>query len=149
MPADSELTLPHTFRPHGVRVAIAVLGTLLAVVTLVMWFALPGEIRAKFTAFQIATVLFFGAAFYGAGYGLARSRLVAREDGVTVVNGYRTRRLEWNEIIAVTLRAGSPWAELDLSDGTTVAAMGIQGSDGSRAVRQVRQVRALVERLTH
>jgi hypothetical protein len=37
---------------------------------------------------------------------------------------------------------------LDLSDGTTVAAMGIQGSDGPRAARQVREVRTLVERLT-
>src|SRR3954462_12531201 len=110
MPADSEVTLPHTFRPHGVRVAIAVLGTLLAVVALAMWFALPGEIRAKFTAFQIATVLFFGAAFYAAGYGLARSRLVAREGGLTVATGYRTRRLTWKKIIAVTLRASKPWA---------------------------------------
>ena len=149
MPADSEVTLPHTFRPYGVRIAIVVLGSLLALVTLVMWFALPAEIRAMFTFFQIGTVLAFGLAFYGAGYALARSRLVAREDGLTVVNGYRTRRFEWNEVLAVTLRAGSPWAELDLSDGTTVAAMGIQGSDGARAVRQVRQVRALVERLTH
>jgi hypothetical protein len=49
----------------------------------------------------------------------------------------------------VTLRAGAPWAELDLSDGTTVAAMGIQGSDGTRAERQVQQLRELVERLTH
>ena len=64
--------------------------------------------------------------FYAGGYALARSRLVAREDGLTVVNGYKARRFEWNEILAVTLRAGSPWAVLDLSDGTTVAAMGIQ-----------------------
>ena len=44
----------------------------------------------------------------------------------------------------MTLRPGSPWAMLDLSDGTTVPAMGIQGSDGGRALRQVRQLRALV-----
>ena len=45
----------------------------------------------------------------------------------------------------MSLRPGSPWAVLDLNDGTTRSAMGIQGSDGSRAVRQARQLRALVE----
>ena len=55
-----------------------------------------------------------------------------------MVNGYRSRRFEWNEVVAVTLRPGSPWAVLDLADGTTVPAMGIQGSDGARATAQVR-----------
>jgi hypothetical protein len=148
MPADSDATLPRTFRPFGVRLAIFVAGGLLVAVALAMWLALPSEIRAQFNALQIGTVLLIGLLFYAGGYALARSRVVAREDGLTVVNGYRTRRFEWNEILAVTLRTGSPWAEIDLSDGTTVAAMGIQGSDGPRAMRQVREVRALVERLT-
>ena len=90
-----------------------------------------------------------GLMFYAGGYALARSRLVAREEGLTVVNGYKTRRLEWNEILAITLRPGSPWAVLDLADGTSLPAMGIQGSDGARATAQVRRVRALVEHLTH
>jgi hypothetical protein len=149
MPAGSDLRLPHTFRPFGVRIAIAVLGGLLTLVVVVMWFAFPPEIRAQFTAFQILTVVALGAAFYVGGFALARSRLVAREEGLTVVNGYKTRRYEWNEVLAVTLRPGAPWATLDLSDGTTVAAMGIQGSDGVRAQRQVRQVRNLVARMTH
>jgi PH (Pleckstrin Homology) domain-containing protein len=148
MPADSEPTLPRTFRPLGVRIMVAVLGFLLVLVVSVTWFAFPPEIRDQFTAFQIATVFALGLGFYAAGYALARSRVVARQDGLTVVNGYRTRHYEWNEVLRVTLRPGSPWAELDLSDGTTVAAMGIQGSDGPRAQRQVRQVRILVERLT-
>jgi hypothetical protein len=148
MPADSDVTLPHTFRPLGVRLAIFVLGGLLVLVVAVMWLALPAEIRAQFTVLQLGTVVFLGLLFYAAGYALARSRVVAREEGLTIVNGYRTRRFEWNEILAISLRSGSPWAEIDLSNGTTVAAMGIQGSDGPRAVRQVREVRALVDRLT-
>ena len=80
-----------------------------------------------------------GLMFYAGGFALARSRLVAREDGLTVVNGYRTRGFEWNEVVAVTLRPGSPWAVLDLTDGTSVPAMGIQGSDGARASAQVRR----------
>ena len=82
--------------------------------------------------------------FYAGGFALARSRLVAREDGLTVVNGYRSRRFAWAEVVQVTLRPGSPWAVLDVADGTTVAAMGIQGSDGSRATAQVRRLRTLI-----
>lgn len=148
MPADSEPRLPRSFRPLGVRVVILVLGALLLLVVLVMWFAFPPEIRAQFTTFQLGTIVLLGLLFYACGYALGRSRVVARQDGLTVVNGYRTRRFAWNEVLAITLRAGSPWAVLDLSDGTSVAAMGIQGSDGPRAVRQVREVRALVARLT-
>jgi Bacterial PH domain len=151
MPADSDglpVSLPHTFRPLGVRVAIIVLGALLGLTAVGMWFAFPPHIRAEFNVLEVLTIIALGLMFYAGGYALARSRLVAREDGLTVVNGYRTRRFEWNEVLAVSLRSGSPWAVLDLSDGTSVPAMGIQGSDGSRAVRQVRQVRALVERLT-
>jgi len=149
MPAASEPTaqppLPQTFRPLGVRMAIYVAGGLLLTVVLVTWFAFPPEIRDMFTFGQRFTVVGLGLMFYAAGHALSRSRVVAREDGLTVVNGYRTRRFEWNEILAVTLRPGSPWAVLDIADGTTVSAMGIQGSDGSRAQAQVRRLRALVE----
>ena len=152
MPPGSDpldVVLPHTFRPFGVRIAIYTLGALLVLMTLVMWFAFPPRIRAQFNPLEVITIIGLGLMFYAAGYALARSRVVAREDGLTVVNGYKTRRFEWNEVLAVSLRNGSPWAMIDLSDGTTVPAMGIQGSDGPRATRQVRQVRALVNRLTH
>jgi hypothetical protein len=146
--ADSEVGLPLTFRPLGVRIAINAAGALLLVVALGMWFALPAAVRAQFTVAQILTILALGAMMYVGGFALARSRVVARAEGLTVVNGYKTRRFEWNQVLAVQLRSGSPWAMLDLSDGTSVPAMGIQGSDGPRAVQQVREVRALVARLT-
>jgi hypothetical protein len=78
------------------------------------------------------------------GHALARCRVDADDEGLTVVNGYRTHRLAWQQVISVTLRPGSPWAVLDLSDGTTRSAMGIQGSDGRLAVLQTRQLKALV-----
>ena len=148
MPADSEVSLPRTFRPLGVRLMVVVLGGLLLAVVVVMWLAFPPEVRDSFTVFDRATVVVIGLAFYAIGYALARSRVVAREHEVVVVNGYRTRHFHWNQVLAVTLRAGAPWAVLDLSDGTSVAAMGIQASDGERAVRQVREVRRLVDQLT-
>jgi hypothetical protein len=158
MPAASEPTdghhpdrtpaLPCTFRPFGVRMAVYLFGGLLLVVTAVIWFTFPPSIRDQFTFFQRGTVVVLGLGFLAIGWGLARSRIEATVGGVTVVNGFRSHVYEWSEILAVTLKPGSPWAVLDLSDGTSLGALGIQGSDGSRALRQVRELRALVSQLT-
>jgi hypothetical protein len=151
MPAASEpagaplVGLPHTFRPFGVRIAVFVFGALLLAVALAIWIAFPPEVRAKFTVFQIITIIALGLGFGALGWGLARSRVEARESGMRVVNGYRVHDYEWSEVLAITLRPGAPWAVVDLSNGTTVSAVGIQGSDGTRARTQVRQLRALVE----
>jgi hypothetical protein len=146
MPAASDdlVPLPHTFRPFGVRIAVYVLGGLLLLVTAAIWFTFPQSVRDQFTVFQRGTVIAFGLGFVAIGWALARSRVVARDDGLRVVNGFRTHAYEWNEVLGVTLRPGSPWAVVDLSDGTTVSAVGIQGSDGARAARQVSQLRRLV-----
>lgn len=148
MPAGSEVTpveLPHRFRPLGVRIAAVVFGALLVLTVTVIWFAFPEHIREQFTPFQKVTVLGLGAMFFAMGHSVARCRVDADEEGLTVVNGYRSHRLAWGQVVAVTLRPGNPWAVLDLSDGTTRSAMGIQGSDGRRAQVQARQLRALVE----
>jgi PH (Pleckstrin Homology) domain-containing protein len=147
MPAGSDplLPLPHTFRPLGARIAVYVLGALLFGLGLAIWIAFPPEIRAKFTPFQIGTIIFLSLGFAALGWGIARSRVEAREKGMRVVNGYRVREFEWSEVLGITLRPGSPWAVLDLSDGTSASAIGIQGSDGARAKLQVRQLLALVE----
>ena len=148
MPAGSDLRLPHTFRPFGVRMAVFVFGALLVLVTAVIWLTFPDEIRDKFTTFQRGTVIVLGLGFLAIGWGLARCRIEARRDGLKVVNGYRARRLEWSEVVAVTMKPGSPWAVLDLSDGTAAVALGIQASDGARARRQVLELRRMVEALT-
>lgn len=156
MPAASDATpgpvsgpVVRSFRPLGVRIAIAVFGTMLLSVCTAIWIAFGPTVRAEFTVFERLTLLAIGLGLFAGGYALARSRVVARTDGLVVVNGYRTRRFAWAEVVAITLRPGSPWAMLDLSDGTSVAAMGIQGSDGGRATRHVREVRGLIERYSH
>ena len=108
MPVDSDLTLPQTFRPLGVRMAIYVAGALLVLVVVVTWFAFPQDIRDQFTYFQRGTVIGLGLMFYAGGFALARSRLVAREDGLTVVNGYRSRRFAWAEVVAGDAAARQP-----------------------------------------
>ncbi|HSE10536.1 MAG TPA: PH domain-containing protein [Nocardioidaceae bacterium] len=146
MPAasDPQQAGPVTFRPFGVRIAALVLGLLLLAVFAGVWLAFPQTVRDQFTTFQRVTVLAFGVAAAVAIYALARSRVEARADGLLVVNGYRSHLYPWDEVAGVTLRAGGPWAILELADGSTAPAMGIQGSDGARAVAQVKQLREVV-----
>jgi Bacterial PH domain len=153
MPAGSEppalVPLPHTWRPFGVRLAGAVLGGGLLLVCVLAWVGFDEETRARFTLVERGTLLVFGLLAFLLWFALVRSRVVAEEDRLVVVNGYRRREFEWAEVVAVHLPPGAPWVTLDLADGTTVSAMGIQGSDGNRARRAVSELRAAVEAQSH
>jgi Bacterial PH domain len=148
MPAVSEQPppLPHTWRPFGARVAGVVFGVMLLAVCVFAWFSFDAATRATFTPFQRGTLVFVGLLAFAAWYALVRSRVVAGEQKLVVVNGYRKREYEWPEIVGVHLPPGAPWATLDLSDGSTASALAIQGSDGERARRAVRDLRALANR---
>ncbi|MBA9006582.1 PH domain-containing protein [Thermomonospora cellulosilytica] len=76
----------------------------------------------------------------------ARCRVEADEHGLTVVNAFRTRRLTWPEILRVTMGEGDPWPTLDLSDGTSLSAMGINGAEKTRAARHLAELRTLLAR---
>lgn len=142
------VTVPHTWRPFGARLVGTVCGVMLLVLTLAVWIALGAEIRAKFTPFQRGTLVFLGLLALGVWFALMRSRVTATETGLVVVNGYRRYDLEWSQVIAVNMRRGAPWAGFDLSDGTSLSAIGIQSSDGARAIHAVRELRRLIEEHT-
>lgn len=148
MPAASEpvpaATTPAVFRPIGIRVAAWVLGALLFGVVAVIWVAFPPHVREAFTLLQRLTVLLFGVLTVLAAYALGRSRVEAREEGLLTVNGFKKRLHPWDRVARVTLRAGGPWAIIELTDGSVASAMGIQGSDGERAVQQVKQLRRIM-----
>ena len=151
MPADSEPRpvpttpdLPVTFRPLGVRIAAVAFGVMLFGVAAAIWISFPGHVREAFTVFQRATVLAMGAGVLVIGHALARCRVDADAEGLVVVNGYRSHRLQWAQVVAVRMLPGNPWVTFDLADGTTLSALGVQGSDGARAQRQVRTLRALI-----
>ncbi|MDQ0747081.1 hypothetical protein QF034_001312 [Streptomyces africanus] len=134
-------TLPVTFRPGSTRAvllsaAVAILVVITAVAMLLKQLS-PAE-RLSF----IATALLLDAVLLL----LARPKVVADESGVTVVNLTNKRRLEWAEILQVTLRPGDPWVFLNLSDGTSLPALGIQpGIARQRAIADARALRALAE----
>jgi hypothetical protein len=141
---SDQVSLPHTWRPYGARVAGAILGGMLLVLVIAVWIALGDDIRSRFALVQRVTLIGFGALGFVGLYAVMRSRVSADEQGLTVVNGYRSRVYEWSQVVGVNLRRGAPWAGMDLSDGTSISMMGIQGSDGQRAVRAIRQLRQLL-----
>lgn len=146
MPAASEpVALPHTWRPFGVRMAGAVLGVGLALIVVVTWLSFDAETQARFDWLQRGTVLAIGLLGGALGFALMRSRVVAEADRLVVVNGYRKHELAYAQVVGVHLPPGAPWVTLDLADGSTMSAMGIQGSDGPRARRSARELRAVVE----
>ncbi len=148
MPAASEtpVPLPHTWRPLGPRIAGAVAGGAVVVVTIFLWIGFDQETRDAVTPLQRATVVLLGLGGLAALYALIRSRVDAEMDRLIVVNGYRRHEFEWAQVVGVHLPPGAPWVTLDLADGNIVSAMGIQGSDGARAKLAARQLRALVNR---
>ncbi|MFF0012499.1 PH domain-containing protein [Streptomyces sp. NPDC005374] len=139
---SSELpTLPVTFRPGRTRAVLLTAGVAIFVTITVIALLLeelgPGErLSFIFTAALLAGVLFL----------LARVKVVADESGVTVQNIAGRRRLEWAEIVQVNLRPGDPWVFLNLSDGTSLPALGIQpGIAKQQAIADAKALRALAE----
>ena len=149
MPADSEtgdaVSLPHTWRPLGVRLAGGALGGALLILVVGAWLAFPPEVQDTFTPFQRLTAIFLGLLAAATWFALLRSRVVANPEHLIVVNGYKRRDFEWAQVVAIHMPPGAPWATLDLDDGDTCAVMGIQSSDGDRSRLALRQVRALLE----
>ncbi|MEU5429140.1 PH domain-containing protein [Streptomyces olivoreticuli] len=133
--------LPVTFRPTVTRAVLLGLGAALFVVL-----TAGALLTGSFTTGDRITFTAAGLLVFGVLALLARPKVVATEDGVTVVNLATTRRLAWAQIVRVNLRAGDPWVRLDLSDGTTLPAMGIQpGIAKHQAVAHARALRALAE----
>ncbi|MEU4491044.1 PH domain-containing protein [Streptomyces purpurascens] len=134
-------TLPVTFRPGSTRAvlltaAVAILVVITAVAMLLKQLSPAERLSFVLTALLLDAVLLL----------LARPKVVADESGVTVVNLTNKRRLEWAEILQVTLRPGDPWMFLNLSDGTSLPVLGIQpGIARQRAIADARSLRALAE----
>jgi hypothetical protein len=134
-------TLPVTFRPTRTRIVLLTVGT--AMFAVLCWISVTLDTlnMGERISFIVTALLFFGVLAL-----LSRPKVVADEDGVTVVNLTSRRRLEWAEILRVNLRPGDAWVFLDLSDGTSLPALGIQPGIGrAQAVSDARALGALAE----
>ncbi|MFD8308978.1 PH domain-containing protein [Streptomyces sp. NPDC059690] len=134
-------TLPVTFRPGRTRAVLLTAGVAIFVVITVVALLLEGLGPGERLSFIVTGALMAGVLAL-----LARVKVVADETGVTVVNIATRRHLDWPEILHVNLRPGDPWVFLDLSDGTSLPALGIQpGIARDRAIADARTLRALAE----
>lgn len=145
--APATPALPVTFRPTRTRAVLLVAGGVaLGMFTLVA-VLLPADGARPWglgdrLAFGGTGLLIFAVLVW-----LSRPKVVVDRAGVTVVNLVTRRRLEWAEVVRVNLRAGDAWVHLDLADGTSLAAMGIQPGVGrEQALSDARALRALAER---
>jgi hypothetical protein len=138
--------LPVTFRPVRTRAVLLGTGTLLLAVLTVLAVLLPHGGAQPWGLGDRAAVAGTGALIFAVLVLLSRPKVVADPSGVTVVNLTTIRRLDWAQIVRVNLRTGDAWVQLDLADGTTLAAMGIQPGIGrERAIRDARALRGLVD----
>lgn len=136
--------LPRTWRPLGPRLAAAVFGIVLVGAFAWLWLQFDAETKASVKDLEKATVIFFVLLGLALLNGLARSRVVARAEGLTIVNGYRTRRLAWSEVGTVRFPQGAPWPYLEQGEDERISLLGIHASDGPRAATAIRELRALL-----
>jgi hypothetical protein len=131
---------PATWRPHRARIIPYVLAVVVVVGMVVLAVAMP----SPWALGDRLGLVVIGLIVAGILHLLARSRVTADDRGLTIVNGLRTHEYEWAEVLGVSMPEGAPWPTLDLADGSTIAALGIQSSDGERARRAVAELAALV-----
>lgn len=146
MTTSAAPSLPVTFRPTRTRVVLVTGGVAaLAALTAV------GLLLPPLSAGERVTFIFVGVLFLAVLLLLSRPYVSADEGGLTVVNLTSRRRLAWAEVLRVNLRPGDPWVTLDLADGTSLPAMGIQpGIARQQAVADAKALRALAdEHATH
>ncbi|WP_067186479.1 PH domain-containing protein [Microtetraspora niveoalba] len=140
MTADAPPPLPVTWRPRRARIIAYGMAAVMVVGSVVLALVLPEQFKLPDRIGMIA----FGCAVAAVLHLLGRLRVEADERGVTVVNALRTHRYEWAEVLDVNLVEGDPWPKLDLADGYSVGAMGIQGTEKARSRKAVSELRALI-----
>lgn len=129
-----------TARPGGARILAYGVSAVLVAMTVAVGVALPSDI--EFTTFELITLaVLLGGVLWGL-HGVGRSRVSADDDGVVVVNGYRTHRFAWSDVAGISMKNGDPWPTLLTSDDRRVMLFAIQATDGQRARTAVQDLRA-------
>lgn len=132
------------FRPWRARLVVYTCAAAVFVVLAGIAVLLPSEGPNGWGPGSRLAVVVFAMAVVWFMHRLAAVRVVTDEAGVEVVNVLTRRRLEWAEVVGVRLSRDDAWLMLDVSDGSSLAAMGVQRSEGELAQRQARDFARLV-----
>ncbi len=137
---------PLIYRPFGARLVVVVMALTLVGAVTFLWAAMPAEVRSQFSWPQRITILFFFGAILLALWGMFRTSVAISDSGLVITNIFKVRSYDWAQVLAISLHRGDPWAVLDLSDGTSVVAMAIQGSDGALTNGVLREIGEQIEK---
>lgn len=140
MTAPSAETL--VIRPRVLLVHASVWTVILVLFFGLGFLAFPPEVRARFTPFQLATLVFFLAFMVGFLWVLAACYVRADAEGLVYRNGLATHRTPWRDVAGIRYRDGDAWAFVLLDrEGTKRALMGVMRADGRRAADAVEELR--------
>jgi hypothetical protein len=131
-------------RPRRARLVVYPCAAALLVVLVVIAVLLPAGGPNPWGFGSRLSVVLFALACVWFLHRLASVRVEADETGATVVNVLRSRRLEWAEVVGVRLSRDDAWMMLDISDGSSQAARGVQRSEGELAQQQARAFARMV-----
>jgi hypothetical protein len=131
-------------RPRRARAVVYVCATALFVVLVGIAVLLPSEGPSRWGPGSRIAVVLVALACVWFLHRLASVRVETDDVGVTVVNILRRRRLDWAEVVGVRFSRDDAWLMLDVSDGSSLAAMGVMKSEGERGQEQARQFARLV-----
>lgn len=134
-----------THRPGGTRYVAYAASLALVVMSIGITVALPAEIRAQVTLSQALTLYGTIAAFILVLHGMGRSRVTVDDEGLEVVNGFRTHHVPWTDVKGFSFGDGAPWPTLVTHDDERLMLFALQGSSGRGHVRDV--VEDLVRRV--
>jgi hypothetical protein len=136
------------FRPVRARAVVYVCAAAVLVTLVTLAVVLPSGGPHPWGPGSRLGVVLFGLVAVAVLHRLASVRVETSDDGILVANVIGRRRLEWAEVVGVRLSRDDPWMLLDLSDGTALAAMGVQKSEGKRGQRQAREFARMVQEHT-
>ena len=132
------------FRPRRGRVMPLVMATVALLVCAGV--ALGMGASGGWTAGDQVTLMAFGVALAAFLWRYASIRAVPDAEGLTVRNLVVTRRVAWDEVVAVSFAEGAPWVSLELADDDELAVMAVQRADGDLAREEARRLAGLVAR---
>ncbi|GAA4189358.1 PH domain-containing protein [Microbispora amethystogenes] len=133
-------SLPVTWRPRSTTIIAYGLAAVMVVGAIVLAVGLPEQFKLADRLGMVG----FGLLVAFVLHLLGRLRVRADERGITVVNPLRVHHFEWAEVLDVTMVEGDPWPKLDLANGLSLGAMGIQSTERERSRRAVAQLTALI-----